>query len=431
MQRGIIQTISEHKLIVCTFLVTILLICLSLYSSIFGVAAFLLNILVLCKVTPSEYTILLYSILPWAYVYKINGVGTSLFAILVMATVLRNLLNTKRIDGGFVASFALFIINVVLQARLDNKAMLMMFIKLAFNLILLYQMSLFYQKKQLKPILLIFVFSVLLSSAVAQYLPNKALLFSRIKAESAVVEFQYARFKGLQNDPNYYNASLVISLLGLCYLYIKREIGNIFFPLASLCVYFGFLTYSKSFFLLLLMWFGVLVLFSFRNKRYYLGLVLLFISAISLVLIFSGRVEVINVLLNRFNEPGGVTTGRLDNWGVYINYFFTDISVLLFGNGFESLVYDAYDSHASHNTYIDLVFYFGIVGSMFLCRVIYCCFRQNPIINRQLFAYIFSLFLFLIYFFLSGITLCEFPFYIFLIFMFFYDNAPIQLSKYI
>lgn len=378
--------------------------------------------------TPSEYVILLYSLLPWAYVYKISGVATSLFSILVIATVLRNMLNLQRMDKGFVMSLVLFILIVVMQAKMKNRAMMVMFIKLIFNLVLLYQMSVFYRPGQLKPVLVVFAISVILSSIVAQYFPNKALFLNKIKVESVLVDFKYARFTGLQNDPNYYNASLVISLLGLCYLYIKRDIGIIFFPLSLACIYFGFLTYSKSFFLLLLMWFAILVFYAFQKKRRMLGTVLLFLSIFAVIFIFSGEVEVINVLMNRFNDPDGITTGRTDTWKSFSEYLFGNVWVLLFGNGFETMVLNA---HAAHNTYIDLVYCFGIVGSIFFLSTIYECFLQNKRKSRRIFACLFLLFILSIYSFLSGITLCELPFILFLVFMFFYDEETVLVPKYL
>lgn len=428
MTQGLYQTVNEHRLVFISFAASVLLIYLSLYNSIFGVAAFLFHLMLLCTIAPSEYVILLYALLPWAYVYKISGIATSLFSILVIATVLRNMLNLRRMDKDFIMPLVLFILIVVMQAKMNNRTMLVMFIKLIFNLILLYQMSSFYKPGQLKPVLLVFAFSVILSSIVAQYTPNKALFLNKIKVEGVLVAFKYARFTGLQNDPNYYNASLVISLLGLCYLYIKRDIGAIFFPLALICVYFGFLTYSKSFFLLLLMWFALLVYYAFQKKRRMLGTVLLLLSIIAVMFIFSGKVEVINVLMDRFNDPNGITTGRTDTWKTYGEYLFENVLALLFGNGFGTMVLNA---HASHNTYIDLIYCFGIVGSICFLSTIYACFLQNRRKGGRIFACVFSVFILAIYAFLSGITLCELPFILFLVFMFYYDEETVLAPKYV
>lgn len=75
MKQGLCQTINEHRIVFLTFAMSVLFICLNLYNRILGIAAFLLHILLLCTVAPSEFAILLYSLMPWAYVYKISGIG--------------------------------------------------------------------------------------------------------------------------------------------------------------------------------------------------------------------------------------------------------------------------------------------------------------------------------------------------------------------
>lgn len=426
MNKSILKPIREHNLIVIIAILSMALITMSLYNSLFAVIAFFIHIMALMYFTPEEYIILLFSLMPWAYIYKINGLSTSLFSILVFAVVIKYLLAIRFFNKSFILCFGLFFLNVFLHFSINSSTMAFMFIKLLFNIILLYEMCLLHKDDNVQIILTVFILSVIISSMVANYFPQKALLYNRISVDSTFVEFKYARFKGLQNDPNYYNVSLVISLLGLCYLFIKKQIGISFFPLSIVCIYFGFLTYSKSFFLLLLIWFAVVVFYSFKKKRYALGGALLGISAIAVAFIFSGKVQLINVLMNRFNDPSGATSGRTDIWLMFIKHFIDDPSVLLFGNGFESLIYQ---THAAHNTYIDLIYYFGILGTVLLFALILICFKQNRLYLKQTFAYIFLGFIMMIYFFLSGITLCEFPFILFLVFMFFDTKESIELSE--
>lgn len=427
MNKSILAIIREHNLIFGVSILSMVLICLSLYNSIFAIAAFGLHIVSLLYFEPDEYIALLISLMPWAYIYKVNGVSTSLFSILVFAVVIKYVINIRYFNNMFVVLLFCFFFNVFVHFSINSSTMAFMFIKLLFNIILLYEMCTLHTEEHLPIILVMFIISVVLSSAVAEFFPQKALLYNRISVDSTFVEFKYARFKGLQNDPNYYNASLVISLLSLCYLFIKKQIGLSFFPLSVICIYFGFLTYSKSFFLLLLIWFAVVVFYSFKKKRYALGGLLLGISAVAIAFIFSGKVQLINVLMNRFTDASGATSGRTDIWPMFIRHFIENPMVLLFGNGFESLIFQ---THAAHNTYIDLIYYFGIVGTVLLLPLILISFRQNKMYHKQTFSYIFLGFIMMIYFFLSGITLCEFPFVLFLVFMFFNSDEKREIYSY-
>ena len=284
-----------------------------------------------------------------------------------------------------------------------------------------------HRPENLNAILVFLIISVLISSAVANFFPDRSLFMNRIRLESAFVEFRYERFKGLQNDPNYYNSSLVISLLGLCYLFIRREIGISFFLLSFACIYFGILTYSKSFFVMLILWAVIVVYYSIKRRRYALSLLLLPAVGLGIRFLFSGKFQTVNVLLNRFTDASGLTTGRTDIWSLFMRHFAESPSVLLFGNGFESIIFQ---THASHNTYIDMIYYFGIFGALLFIGLVYFSFKQGTLNRRQAFPYIFGGFIMIMYFFLSGITMCEFPFILFLIYMFFnYDESVRENEK--
>ena len=419
LNTGIIAPFVEDKKVFILSLASIVLIFLSLYNSIFGIAAFVLDIYAVFTLKPEKTIILLSSLIPWAYIYKISILPTSLFSILVFATALRFLHEIKKINTYFIVLLGIFVLNVVLHFSMNDKSILLMFIKLIVNLFLLYEICIIHKSENFTAVLVFFVFSVLLSSIVAISIPNRELFANRIRQEGTFVEFQYERFKGLQNDPNYYNSSLIICLLFLCYLFIQRKARLSFFVLSFACIYFGVLTYSKSFFIMLLMWIGVVIYYSLSKKRYSLSLFLLGIGIVGIELLFSGRIQTITILLSRFSDSSDVTTGRVDTWKMFIQHFTENPTVLLFGNGFESIVLNL---HASHNSYIDMIYYFGFAGSIIFALIVRVCFQQRTGYNREPFAYIFMSFVFTIYFFLSGITMCELPFFLFFIFLFLHNS---------
>lgn len=419
MNTGIFLPIKENKKVFILSFSSIVLIVLSLYSSMFALAALILNIYAIISLPSEKSIVLLASLMPWAYVYKYSGIPTSLFSIIVFIAVIKYLFDIRRIDARFIVVLLLFIINVLFHFKLNDRTMQLMFVKLIFNLLLLYEMCVIHKSENFSAILVFFIFSVIFSSIIAITIPNRALLANRIRQEGLYVEFQYERFKGLQNDPNYYNSSLIICLLFLCYLFIQKKANSSFFILSLACIYFGVLTYSKSFFVMLLLWIGVVICYAFTNKRYLLSFFLAGIGVLSVLLLFSGRIQAVNVLLNRFTDSSGVTSGRVEIWGLFLQHFRESPLALLFGNGFESLIYQ---THASHNTYIDMIYYFGVVGALLFSYLIRICIKQRETKRKHSYAIVFLVFVFGAYFFLSGITMCELPFLLFFVFMFFSHN---------
>ena len=66
------------------------------------------------------------------------------------------------------------------------------------------------------------------------------------------------------------------------------------------------------------------------------------------------------------------TTGRIDLWSKYLEALTDDPLLLLFGKGFTSvLIFDK----ASHNTIIQVIYQFGLIGSGFLIAWIVCSVR--------------------------------------------------------
>ena len=76
--------------------------------------------------------------------------------------------------------------------------------------------------------------------------------------------------------------------------------------------------------------------------------------------------EQLNVILTRFSwadNAAEFTTGRTELWSYYLTEILNDLKLLLLGQGFTNvMIY----SRASHNTVIQLLYQFGILGSVLL-----------------------------------------------------------------
>ena len=71
-------------------------------------------------------------------------------------------------------------------------------------------------------------------------------------------------------------------------------------------------------------------------------------------------------MLSRIDDASDVnslTTGRSNIWLSYCEFFLDNPFSTLFGGGFGAPLWQ---SHGAHNTYIDLIYYLGIIGTVLL-----------------------------------------------------------------
>ena len=105
------------------------------------------------------------------------------------------------------------------------------------------------------------------------------------------------------------------------------------------------------------------------KQREYLLLSFLIIAAIVFgISMFSGKIDAFNTVLSRFEEAdvSALTTGRTGLWADYMSFLWDNKLVLFFGVGFGGNYVDA---KAAHNTYIDLLYYMGVVGTVIFILV--------------------------------------------------------------
>lgn len=180
------------------------------------------------------------------------------------------------------------------------------------------------------------------------------------------------RLSGFYGDPNFYTAQILAALSG-CLIAILKETNRRRVTAASILaiilIYCGFLSGSKSFALIavviVLAWFAELIRMRGKGGRKILiitcsVLVLVFIATSAL---FSGLID---VMLTRFaysKDFSSFTTGRVELWLRYYEEIFSSAKILLLGKGFTNV---KVDERAPHNTIIQAVFQFGIIGVIVL-----------------------------------------------------------------
>lgn len=176
----------------------------------------------------------------------------------------------------------------------------------------------------------------------------------------------FLRFQGLFSDPNYYMSLLIVGLALLIKLKDCGKIKNIPFLVMVFCLTgVGILTFSKTFFLTLILLAGSYILWQFRNKKYLRG-ILLVIAAILMagVLLFT-EFTPFSVVLTRLlsvNNISDLTTGRTDVFALYWHAITRNLGTFLFGSGFaaERLTKDP------HNLYLEITYYAGAIGLLLI-----------------------------------------------------------------
>lgn len=222
-------------------------------------------------------------------------------------------------------------------------------------------------------LLISFILGIFLSSLIALFFYNTERfieLMRIIKWEGGLLP---VRFSGLANDPNFYSVFLALALLSLIKLKFGGKMSSwVFYFYAAMFSFFGFLTVSKSFFLIYVIIYIYYIILLFRNDINSGTIFLICSIILAIIAYFTFARSIVSGIIERlFNDASDLnrfTTNRLDIWINYLSYIFSNLNILLFGNG---LAMDLYQGVAAHNTFIQMIYLYGFFGSIVvLCFVI-------------------------------------------------------------
>ncbi len=212
----------------------------------------------------------------------------------------------------------------------------------------------------------LFILSLLVSSVYALVFRDTWQLKALLGSESeAIWGSSIMRFQGLFQDPNYYMTLLATAMALLAKLLDCRKITLLPFILLELCLgTMGVLTYSKTFFLVLIFLVSFGILWLFRNGKVAWGCIATLVTAAGAKLLFTLS-SAFNVMLLRLTGAGNMaelTTGRTEVFAEYFRELTKNISSFLFGSGLasEGLRMDP------HNIFLEIAYYIGIVGLLLI-----------------------------------------------------------------
>lgn len=205
-----------------------------------------------------------------------------------------------------------------------------------------------------------FCFSVFFSSVYSLIFRNTAQLRSLLGSEKAAYwGSSLMRFQGLFRDPNYYMTTVVIAIALIAVLWINKDISNRTFIGGACClVFFGALTYSKTFIIVLAVCALIFVAMLFYKKHYLLGSISIIVGCVMAVVLAKTLFSVTLYRIFSTNNLYDFTTGRSE---LYVEYFYeitSSAGFLLFGKGLSADILE----RGTHNLFLEIIYYFGAVG---------------------------------------------------------------------
>lgn len=315
------------------------------------------------------FPVLLY-FLPWSPLLKMYNGGISFFTIALLLCCMVSLLQNKmslRLYQIILAALlmALTLVTKAIQHNpIGNDYLCFLIMLLLFPCVM--QGSI--ENISFYRITIFFACGIVSAALTAQQIATFPNISQFITVNSYLT---VTRLSGFYGDPNFYSAHISACLAGiqllLCYEKGRRN-QLVLAILALILLYCGLLSASKSFIIvtacLFLLWVPILLEKGASSSRFRLfmgvlcaGIVIASSSA------FQALLQIVDDRFAQASNMSELTTGRTDLWKNYIHEFLYNPITLLFGEGYTSI---NLNNKGSHNTLIQLVYQFGLIGIPFL-----------------------------------------------------------------
>jgi len=365
-------TINKNHILMllCTMIAIMLCIGHVLGNTIFVMLAMVLymGVIIWTSMTGKVLYMLCF-FLPWAPLIKFEPGTMSLYTVgLIGACVLvwirYRISVQKYILPAIALIMLLFIVRLFYGFGLDNSFIMFCIMLLLFP-IMGWDLHKTYDFYHLN---LFFSVGVISAALSAYYLVQYSTIARFIDVYSWS---EITRYSGYYGDANFYSAHIAAALAGILVLFSssgKRMWESIL--MAVVLLYCGLLSASKSFVItvavVLLLW--ILQILNIRRNMSYKVMIIIVIIAVAIGIFASETFSVVfSIIAIRFGNTSDIsdlTTGRSDIWMNYLRHMVSNLGILLFGKGYTNVMVAG---RASHNTLLQGVYQFGIVGfSIFL-----------------------------------------------------------------
>ena len=320
----------------------------------------------------------LFFTMPFTVIYKLSPTSTSLFAyvIIVVGLILMFRIRLFR-QNPF---FAILIFSIYIICGMGNNYTTV--IKMIMGLVLFYFFTESVETKNFKNHIMAFSLGTLGSSVIGLFRGSLSRLDAYFYSQETIYSdgILSTRFAGLNYDPNYY-AMLAMFAIVLCgILFLKKDGNRILLGAVILFqTYFGFITYSKMFLISFLI---AAIMFIVYGNKSLKTIFLTFISIFFLGMIlyyWAQKSGYLDIMYKRLFE-GDISTGRLGLWKHYLNSIESTAKAILIGVGLGS---GYLEFGGPHNTYLEAIYFVGIIGSILFLLAVILIFNRKKNIQRK------------------------------------------------
>lgn len=404
-----IFSFSRNMIIQCLLMFTA--ICLGLWvNGYFLVIAAGITILTAVFANFKNVYYQLLFCLPFTMIYKLSPTSTSVFAYVMLAVGIILLIRLRNFGVTQFLLIVMFAIYTFLGMG-DNVTRV---IKMVVGLVLFYIFTKIIKPTDFKNQIMAFALGMVTSSCIGLLKGS----WYRLDMYYTDIDFisvngaNVIRFSGLYPDPNYFSVSAVVAIT-LCLMLFYNRNGNraVLGVLIAALTMFGFMSYSKIFLLSILF---VAIVFVFRliepaQKR--LATITFFTIVVYAIWLWMSEGNYLNVMIERF-WGGDISTGRFDIWVRYLDYIWSSPKTFLFGDGLGA----PYKGLGPHNTYIESIYFLGVIGSVLFFITLLLIFKGKRIIGRRtLFNYMLPVVFLIMIATLGCLTVNDLMFYCMLI----------------
>ena len=370
--------INRAPLLLAMSLCTAALVCIGQIVASTAVVAFaLIMLLVICVLscaTDEALPVLLFY-LPWSPLLKLSRGSISFFTIAILLICgLYFIKNKLYLDlYQIVLTGAIIVLTLVGKAIQDTAFANSYFVFIVMLLFFPCVTKGAARGESFAEMTTFFALGIISAALSAQYSTKHPTIAQYITVDSYLT---ITRLSGYYGDPNFYSAQITACLAGVQLLLIfedKKGSRILFFILGIVLIYCGLLSASKSYIVVLAALFLVWIFIVLSGKHLSRSWQLLIAAACAALVAFSSSQfqSLLRIVDTRFSYASNVselTTGRTDIWKMYIDELMRNVSLNLFGQGYSMV---NLNGRASHNTIIQSIYQFGLIGTPFMLAWIY------------------------------------------------------------
>lgn len=403
-----IDYMNERNLFILIYLMSVLSI---IFAHIIAkplvfvaLCLFVLSILLL----PNIYSYsLLFGLFPFANIFKLSPNSMSFFTVseilLLSGIIIEHIIIKKKIkfDIFLVVALVFMMMQIVFFSKeIDLSSIIKLVVRI--GLVAYYFKYIMSSKCEMSDITSVaycFSFSMLLMMFLSLITPFRDAVLDYLRVVQYGNNIDLLRNCGLLDDPNYCSLAIMMSLTFMTVLFYYEKLKVEYWILAVPLFLIGFTTYSKSYFLMSVLFLLILFFFVLVPKYKNLAVIFFVVVTYAVLAIIDGNIEIVNNIFLRF-DSNDITTGRSALNEIYINFILDDVKVLLFGEGFDVRALPR--TNNVHNLFIEMLFRLGIVGSL-LFFVIIISFFSKKCLKSKFINYVPVIFMFIMYMALAGL----------------------------